>query len=322
MIQGTDTPDNLRLSAAARASAVTGLFGMLWQDYCQHVPDAGRIEDALRSRGERWTEDHVAFRTLPGTPCDSQALGGFFESLGYTRQDHYRFHEKKLNAFWMAPPVSPQLQAWEAPPKVFISELDVASFPSDQRAILEKAIDVVRNGLRPAPVELPAGSAAGGEISTFLARSKTAFTFDAPATRLSHSAYEQIRSFSEYAAWTLVYGVCINHFTVSVHLMDGFKDLAALNSYLKQTLNVPLNVTGGSEIKGSAAVDLEQSATLAAPMAVQFADGVHTIPYAFVEFAYRFKVPRDADGRLWSSFFQGFVEGNADRIFSSTDQRV
>jgi hypothetical protein len=139
---------------------------------------------------------------------------------------------------------------------------------------------------------------------------------------LSHAAYEQIRSFSEYAAWTLVYGVCINHFTVSVHLMDGFENLAALNSYLKQTLNSPLNVTGGSEIKGSAAVDLEQSATLAAPMAVQFADGVHTIPYAFVEFAYRFRVPRDADGRLWSSYFQGFVEGNADRIFSSTDQRV
>lgn len=307
------------LLAGVRASAVTALFGLLWQDYCQHVPDAGRIEEALRRRGERWTEDHVAFRTLPGTPCDSRALGLFFESLGYTRQDHYRFHEKKLNAFWMAPPVSSRTQAWDAPPKVFISELDVASFAPEHRALLEKAIDSVQPGLRPPPVGFVSSTGGATDSGPRLECLQTAFTFTAPSTPLTRSVYDEIRSFSEYAAWTLVYGVCINHFTVSVHLMDGFENLAALNSYLKQTLNVPLNVTGGSEIKGSAAVDLEQSATLAAPMAVRFADGVHTIPYAFVEFAYRFRVPRDADARLWSSYFQGFVEGNADRIFSSTD---
>jgi hypothetical protein len=259
----------------------------------------------------------VAFRTLPGSPCTAETLAFFFGSLGYQKQDTYRFHDKRLNAFWMAPPTQPSTLAWDAPPKVFISELDVASFPQDQRQQLEDAIAKAQKLFRPAPApwtpEVP--------LETFLAKASQALVFEPRATALDFETYLNIRSFSEYGAWTLVYGPCINHFTVSVHLMDGFASLSALNDHLKNTLQIQLNTTGGSEIKGSPKVDLEQSATIAAPFQVAFSDGTQNIPYAFVEFAFRYLVPRDADKRLWHSYFQGFVEGNADRIFSSTDLR-
>jgi hypothetical protein len=291
---------------------------MLWKDYCARVPDASRIEAALRARGERWTEDHVAFRALPGSPCDANGLRAFFESLGYVQKDRYRFGDKRLNAFWMSPPVEHLTPAWDAPPKVFISELDVESFPPSERAVLEQAIAVATPGMRPAPRPL---DEFGQDTLGFVAAAKDALTFEPRQTGIDNSTYHHVRSFSEYGAWTLVYGACINHFTVSVHLMEGFANLQSLNLYLKETLGVALNNTGGSEIKGSPQVDLEQSATLAAPMSVAFSDGVHAVPYAFVEFAYRFRSPREADPQHWGSYFQGFVEGNADRIFSSTDLR-
>lgn len=298
-----------------KAEMTEELFAMLWSDYCRRVPEAGRTEIALKARSERWIEDHVAFRTLPGTPCDAMVLSKVFESLGYQKMDHYRFHEKRLNAFWMSPPVKPNACAWEVPPKVFISELDVSSFSEPERVQLQKAIETILPGVRPAP-QLFQDSKEG-----FLKAAREALIFDPQKTRLSFQVYNDIRAFSEYAAWTLIYGVCINHFTVSVHLMDGFKALESFNTFLKNELGLVLNSTGGSEIKGSPDVDLEQSATLAAPMKVEFSDGVYQIPYAFVEFAHRFPVPRNADRRLWESYFQGFVEANADRIFSSTDHR-
>lgn len=310
---------NSAFTAAEQAAATRALFSMLWQDYTARVPDALRIEAALRARGQRWTEDHVAFRTLPGTPCDAATLGSFFASLGYTRRDSYRFRDKRLDAFWMAPPVTSDTLAWDAPPKIFISELDVAAFPPAQREILEAALDAVKPHLRPAPVPL---NAFVGRPEAFIEAARRALTFEPRKTGLELAAYNAIRTFSEYGAWTLVFGACVNHFTVSVHLMDNFERLSDLNAYLKNSLGVALNVTGDAEIKGSPDVDLEQSATLAAPSDVRFADGQSRIPYAFVEFAYRFRVPRDAHPRFWNSYFQGFVEANADRIFSSTDLRT
>jgi len=61
-------------------------------------------------------------------------------------------------------------------------------------------------------------------------------------------------------------------------------------------------------------VYLEQSATLAAPVDVEFSDGVRRIPGCYYEFARRYPLP---NGTLYT----GFVERSADKIFESTDRR-
>jgi hypothetical protein len=117
---------------------------------------------------------------------------------------------------------------------------------------------------------------------------------------------------SEYAAWMAAWGYRANHFTVSVNALPGFDSVAAVNEALKAA-GFALNDAGG-EIKGSPAVLLEQSSTLADRVPVSFSDGAQVIPACFYEFAYRY--PQE-DGRL----YEGFVPASADRIFESTDAR-
>lgn len=70
-----------------------------------------------------------------------------------------------------------------------------------------------------------------------------------------------------------------------------------------------LNSAGG-EVKGSAEVLLEHSATMADRIEVNFKDVQKSIPNCFYEFALRY--PK-ADGELYS----GFIEASADKIFES-----
>jgi hypothetical protein len=81
-----------------------------------------------------------------------------------------------------------------------------------------------------------------------------------------------------------------------------------------------MNETGGLT-KGSKALRLEQSSTLAAMSDAIFQEGIQRLPYAFVEFAFRHPLEgKKADG-LWHSYFQGFYVKNADKIFDSTNRR-
>jgi len=66
-------------------------------------------------------------------------------------------------------------------------------------------------------------------------------------------------------------------------------------------------------VKGSAEQLLEQSATRAAEVPVQFSDGELVIPACYVEFARRYPGP-DGDR------FEGFIAQSANRIFESTDR--
>jgi hypothetical protein len=142
------------------------------------------------------------------------------------------------------------------------------------------------------------------------AADEPAFLFGGRPWDLPFASYQALREESEYAAWLAAHGYRANHFTVSVNDLPGFDSVAAVNAALKRA-GYALNDAGG-EIKGSPAVLLEQSSTLADRVPVRFSDGEQVIPGCFYEFACRYP---QADGSL----YQGFVEASADKIFESTD---
>ncbi|MFP5459898.1 MAG: 2-oxoadipate dioxygenase/decarboxylase family protein, partial [Bacteriovoracia bacterium] len=107
------------------------------------------------------------------------------------------------------------------------------------------------------------------------------------------------------------FGYRPNHFTVFINALKSFADIQSLNVFLKEQ-GVKLNASGG-EIKGTPAVYLEQSSTLANNIAVTFDDGELTIPACYYEFARRYPL---ASGEL----YQGFVAASADKIFESTSK--
>lgn len=306
-----------------------GVFRELWQSYRAKVADVPRIEDALRSMGEVWHEDHVAFRTLPGEHCGAHVLQELFELLGYQRREDYEFREKSLTAFWMEPPNDPNTPAHLVLPKVFISELKVENFSPEFRAIIEKYVSQVvaspiaewRAQFKQLTCSLDFAATVETERSTMetLKSSIVSYLSAGPSwQRPLTRDYQALLDQSEYAAWTLVFGAVPNHFTVSVHLMKRFPTLASFNAFLMEHLAVRMNQSGGEIIKGSKAVLLEQSATLACHLMVPFQDGIRRLPYAFVEFAFRFPYEGKSPDGQWGSYYQGFVSDNADKIFEST----
>lgn len=300
---------------------ISQVFAQLWHEYRQTVTEVSAIEDLLRGTGAAWIEDHVALRTLPGEFCNAKVLQAVFESLGYTRQEDLFFADKQLRAFWMRPPLCDELANLEIGPKIFISELIPDQFSAEFQAVLQKYTATVTT----TPIETlehwQARIVAGDEDAVApMVNLVVAFLQGRLWQTPTKYDYDLLRHESEYAAWTLVFGQRVNHFTLSVHLMEQFASLAAFQGYISEHLQVSLNTSGGV-IKGSAQVGLEQFSTLATQVPVLFQDGLRLLPYAFVEFAFRHPLPGQVADQRWRSYYQGFVVNNADRIFESTHTR-
>ena len=290
------------------------LFQILWNHYRAGVPDAVRIEEEIKEQGETWSEDHVAFRCLPGPGTGAHVLQALFERLGYVRQEDFRFEQKKLNAFWLAPPGPKHQHSEKLLPKVFVSELDLASFSENFQNVVRSRTQRIVSG-----IDESFSSASGAE---FLSLASLYLTSAPPWGRISLAEYQILQKESEYGAWTALFGSQANHFTVSVHLMQRYDSLEVLNEFIETQLRIPLNRSGGGLIKGNSTLLLEQSATLAAPRPVLFEDGALSVPFAFIEFAFRYPLEGKKPDAMWDSYYQGFREGNADKIFESTDSKV
>ena len=270
------------------------LIKKLWQNYSNQVPSAIKVEEALKLRNEIWIEDHIALRSFNYLNFGTRNLESFFNRYGWeTIKSDYIFPLKKLSALHMAHPD-------KTLPKIFISQIEVNELSNKSITVIDKYL----NGLKD---QLATASTVNEALPYFLN----------PAwTTASYEDYQVLIEESQYAAWTLLFGNNVNHFTISVHLMKQLNNLHDVNAFV-ESLGLRLNEDNG-KIKGSPDVLLEQSSTAADPILFEFSDDQsHHVPYAFIEFARRYPVNKSA--HHWQDFFQGFVEGNADRIFTSTN---
>ncbi|RYZ53410.1 MAG: DUF1338 domain-containing protein [Proteobacteria bacterium] len=295
------------------------VFGKLWTHYFSLVPFAQKLVDDFKKRGDEWIEDHVAYRTLPGEHTGAHILQAVFETLGYKRMDDYNFEEKQLKAFWMCPP-DIDAHSREASPKIFISELIPTKFSPEFQEIIRRHTSQVTTSPLPLLKELRDKLKKGDKeaAAQFVAETSALLSTLPAWSRPSLKDYEVLRKESEYAGWTILFGNQINHFTVSVHLMKTFKDIHPLVQFLDKDLQVPMNKAGGGIVKGTPELLLEQISTMAAAVPYNFQDGQLSVPYGFVEFAYRYPQAGKAHDGAWHSYYQGFVTSNADKIFEST----
>jgi hypothetical protein len=255
-------------------------FERLWQQYLAVTPSAQSIHSLLGG-GAPIVNDHIAVRSFNFPNSGVEAFAKHLLAMGYEKGGSYHFANKHLDAAHYE-------HSDPTVPKVFISELQVASLSPQAQDIVQRLT---------------------GQVSDELYQRPEVF-FSGRPWQLSYSDYQALLAESEYAAWLAAYGYRANHFTVSVNQLAGYDSLQAVNQKLIAA-GFTLNSVGG-EIKGSPEVLLEQSATMADQTEVVFSDSKHSIPSCFYEFALRYAKP---DGELYS----GFVEASADKIFSSTD---
>lgn len=262
------------------------LFDFFWRDYSSLAPDAGRIHTLLEERGERFFNDHIAFRTFNIEPIGLESLEKPFLALGYRQTGEYRFEQKKLRARSFAHP-DPHV------PHVFISELLVEEFS-------------------PWLQEIARGLAA--QVSADQRGADALFTELPTWAPVSYETYTRLLDESEYAAWLAAFGIRANHFTISINSLKSFDSIQEFNTWLLEEGFV-LNTSGGV-VKGTPEELLEQSSTMANRIDWEFAGGQrHTIPSCYYEFARRYNDPDTG------VLYEGFIAKSADKIFESTNAR-
>lgn len=279
----------------------------LMHRYMERVPDVKAIITAMIAEGiipqaAAIENDHIAFRTMGVPRLGIRSLEKIFLHYGYTKKDSYRFPEKKLDAYWYAPP-APEY------PRIFISELRVGDLSPEAQRIITSYTDEVKTDPVDA-LDLNNATAVDAFLHSGLWRIPTL------------SDYKKLSEESEYAAWVIYNRYYLNHFTISVHnLPEGYNTIAGFNAFLERK-GFRLNDAGG-KIKTSPDGGLLQSATVANMVDAVF-DGNETwrIAGSYVEFAERKVLPQYA--HLPAAEIrrehrrEGFEAGNADKIFEST----
>jgi hypothetical protein len=260
------------------------LFDYFWKDYAALTPDALAINAMLEERGEKFFNDHVAFRTFNLDPIGLDSLAATFTALGYQQTGEYRFEEKKLRARSYSHP-DPHA------PHVFISELLTGEFSEELQEVVRALV---------------------GQIPADRAGTEALFTAHPTWEPIEYAAYQRLLAESEYAGWLAAFGIRANHFTVSINTLKTFDSIGEFNGWLLDA-GFRLNESGGL-VKGTPAELLEQSSTMANRIEWEFAGGERrTIPSCYYEFARRYSDP--ATGQL----YEGFIAKSADKIFESTD---
>ena len=279
----------------------------LMNRYKERVPDVAAIINAMIdehiiSKAGDIENDHIAFRTMGVPHLGIQSLEKIFLYYGYTKMDCYLFSEKKLNAYWYAPP-APQY------PRIFLSELQVNQLsPQAQQIIYSYTSEVTAD-----PVD---------SLNLDDATAVDCFLHSALWRIPLLADYQALAKESEYAAWVIYNRYYLNHFTISVHnLKAGYNSVALFNTFLQQK-GFTLNDAGG-KIKTSADGALLQSSTIAKMVEAVFAhQEKQLIAGSYVEFAERRilpqyqQLPLDTITRLHRR--EGFEANNADKIFEST----
>jgi hypothetical protein len=268
----------------------------LMKRYQQRVPDVASViktmikEDVIKDADEI-ENDHIAFRTIGVAHLGIQSLEKIFLHYGYEKKDFYSFPEKKLDAFWYAPPA-------ENYPRIFISELRVKDISANAQKIIHHYTDEVNSD----------------PVDTFLHSA----LWRVP----SLEDYLALAAESEYAAWVIYNRYYLNHFTVSVHnLKEGYNTIPGFNLFLERN-GFKMNNAGG-KMKTSADGALRQSSTVAEMIEATFADGKkHSIAGSYVEFAERKVLDKfaalPANEIKRKHRREGFEANNADKIFEST----
>ncbi|MFD2569915.1 DUF1338 domain-containing protein [Spirosoma soli] len=286
---------------------LNAVLGGLMRRYSERVPDVQKVIDSMSKEGiiqsaDEIENDHIAFRTMGVPNLGLASFEKIFLHYGYERRDEYNFTEKKLTAYWYAPP-EPKF------PRIFASELRVDELSANAQEIIHRYTDTVTSD----PVDA---------LDLDDVEAVDRFLHQPLWTTPTLGDYQTLLTESEYAAWVIYNRYYLNHFTISVHnLKPGYNTIDEFVAFL-ESQGFRLNSAGGT-IKVSPDGNLRQASTVAQMIDAEFAGGdVFRIAGSYVEFAERRVLPQflhlSADQISREHRREGFETGNADKIFEST----
>jgi len=298
--------------STAREKFCAELFDRLWDRYRQRVSYVQTYEKVIREAGATFMNDHIAFRTF----ATQQPLAGIstisriFEALGYRAAGSYHFDDKQLSAIHFQ-------HANQQFPKLFISELRVWELPADARGIIERTVRSHRPPIGGEALSALSALDRDGKPAAELMPGVVAQFEQLPWLLPAREDVEKLNKVSQYAAWVLVHGYNVNHFTslINSHGVPALETIEKTIAAL-QKAGVPMK----KEIEGEPGSKLRQSSTEAVTIDVDVHDrGMPAkMPwtYAYFELAQRDAVNDPGTGKKVR--FEGFLGPQATNLFEMT----
>jgi hypothetical protein len=289
------------------------LFDTLYVRYRERMAYVQKYEAVVQSHGGTFVNDHIAFRTLA---AEKPAVGLFmisriFEALGYSSANCYEFPDKHFNSIHYQ---HPNAQF----PKLFITQLKTWELSPRGRAIIQKSLKTHQPHISDANLaSLYNLDKASQAERTRLLRLMVRYFEELPWELPQKKDVQELDQESQFAAWVLVNGYDVNHFTASInsHGVQTLDDIEKTVAAMKQA-GIPMK----AEIEGERGTKLRQSSTEAVVVQVPVRDGTRTaeIPwtYAYFEIAERPLMKNPVTGKL--ERFEGFLGGQATHLFDMT----
>lgn len=288
------------------------LFDSLWETYRQRVSYVATYEQVIQGAKATFVNDHIAFRTF----AVQQPLTGIasvsrvFQALGYRAAGSYHFEDKQLSAIHFQH-TNPQF------PKLFISELKVWELPKEAREIINRSVRSHRSNVSEEML------AALHNLDRDQSHAKNLLPevidqfHSLPWLLPRREDVVALNAVSQYAAWVLVHGYNVNHFTslINSHGVPALDDIEKTIAAL-QKAGIPMK----TEIEGERGSKLRQTATEAVKIDVDVLDkGIPAkMPwtYAYFELAQRDAVFDPESGKQVR--FEGFLGPQATNLFEMT----
>jgi hypothetical protein len=286
------------------------LFDLLWGRYRERVEYVRRYEQVVAAAGGTFVNDHIAFRTFAGQQPTTGivSLSRLFEALGYVPAGCYQFPDKHLSAIHFQHP-NGQF------PKLFISELQVWRLSDRAQQILAGYLRSHRAPISDATLAR-LSHVTESTLPELVDQCAEAIE-RRPWDRPEKSDVQELNRESQYAAWTLVHGYNVNHFTslVNSHGVESLDDIEKTIAAL-QKVGIPMK----AEIEGARGSKLRQTATEAVTIDVEVSEHGRraTMPwsYAYFELAERGEITDPETGRRGR--FEGFLGPQATQLFEMT----
>lgn len=294
------------------------LLDELWERYVKRVSYANKYVELVAQKGGKVVTDHIALRTFNThtgeQPEGIMAIQHILNCLEYIPGLKYKFSKKKLNAVHFEHPN-------ETFPKIFVSQLETGQLPEWAQRIINKTVKDTPYLLHDQSIELLRKLKEKRELpieaADFLIKDLIQY-FRRPWGIPQKDDVLKLNDVSQYAAWVLLHGNSVNHFTALINFQE-VEEWPDLESTCKglEAAGVPMK----ANIEGEKGSKLQQSATQAVKEEVQVKgdDGVEKIiwTYAYYELAQRNYVEEGGVRKL----FSGFLGEQAAHLFDMTKTR-
>lgn len=312
-IQG---PHQKIATANAKERFLAELFDSLWDVYRKRVSYVQTYERVIRDAGATFVNDHIAFRTFASEiPMSGIAtLSRIFDALGYRAAGNYHFEDKFLTAIHLQHPNG-------LLPKLFISELKIWELSESTRETILRTIGSHRLPVSEQTLArlTKCDDLAPNQWSEL--RQRIVHEFQELPWNLPEKAdVAAVNKESQYAAWVLVHGYNVNHFTslINSHQVESLNNIEKTIAAL-QKAGVPMK----AEIEGAVGTKLRQTATEAVVIDVDVNDGGQQAKmpwtYAYFELAERGEITDHETGRRGR--FEGFLGPQATNLFEMTKKK-